>query len=80
MSLQPAVTQTESNMNKVNIREAKTATTACALGHPDMAARILSACIRAALRPADQRELFALAAQLGIVNESDFIVPHQLRG
>ena len=67
-------------MNKVNTREAKTATTAAAMGHPDMAARILSACIRAALRPADQRELFALAAQLGIVNESDFIVPHQLRG
>ena len=67
-------------MNKVNTREAETAEIAMQHGMPDLAARILSACIRAALRPADRRELFALAAQLRVVNEPDFIVPHQLRG
>ena len=61
-------------MNKVNTREAKTATTACALGHPDMAARILSACHRASMRKTDQAELLALAVQLGVNKHPEFII------
>jgi hypothetical protein len=61
-------------VNKVNTREAKTATTACAMGHPDMAARILSACHRASMRNSDKQELLALAVALGVNTQPEFII------
>jgi hypothetical protein len=61
-------------MNKVNMREAKTATTAAALGHPDMAARILSACHRSSMRNSDKAELLALAVALGVNTHPEFII------
>lgn len=61
-------------MNKVNTREAKTATTAAALGHPDMAARILSACHRASMRKSDKQELITLAVLLGVHTQPEFII------
>ena len=61
-------------MNKVNAREAKTATTAAAMGHPDMAARILSACHRASMRNSDKQELLALAVALGVSKHAEFII------
>ena len=61
-------------MTKVQIREANVARQAVELNMPDMAARIISALIRCAMRQADKQELHALAAQLGIAQHPDFIV------
>ena len=61
-------------MNKVNAREAKNAQTACAMGMPDMAARILSACHRASMRNSDKQELLALAVALGVSKHAEFVI------
>jgi hypothetical protein len=41
---------------------------------PDMAARILSAAHRAAMRQADKREIEALARELGITGQRDWVI------
>ncbi len=61
-------------MTKTQQRDAATARKAVALGMPDMAARTLSAAHRAAMRAADKRELEALARELGITGQRDWII------
>ena len=47
---------------------------AVALGMPDMAARTLSAAHRAAMRASDKREIEALARELGITGQRDWVI------
>lgn len=61
-------------MTKIQIRDAKQARLACAAGMPDMAARILSAAHRAAMRAADKAEILALARELGITGQRDWVI------
>ncbi len=61
-------------MTKTQQREAATARKAVALGMPDLAARALSAAHRAAMRQADKRELEALARELGITGQRDWVI------
>jgi hypothetical protein len=61
-------------MNKINTREADHAAIAVQLGLPDLAARILSTCIRSSLRKSDRLELFTLAVRLGVSQHPEFIV------
>jgi hypothetical protein len=64
----------EREMTKTQQRDAATARKAVALGMPDLAARTLSAAHRAAMRAADKRELEALARELGITGQRDWII------
>ena len=61
-------------MTKTQQRDAATARKAVALGMPDMAARTLSAAHRAAMRQADKREIEALARELGITGQRDWVI------
>jgi hypothetical protein len=61
-------------MTKTQQRDAATARKAVALGMPDMAARILSAAHRAAMRASDKRDLEALARELGVTGQRDWII------
>jgi hypothetical protein len=61
-------------MNKTQRRDAQQARAAVRAGMPDMAARILSASIRAALRDSDAGELHDVALELGVTGEADYIV------
>jgi hypothetical protein len=60
-------------MTKIQIREVSTARTAAELGMPDMAARIISALIRCAMRQRDIAELRTIARDLGVTNHPEFI-------
>ena len=60
-------------MTKTQAREVKMAQAAIAHGMPDMAARIISALIRCAMRQRDADELRALAQSLGVANHPEFI-------
>lgn len=64
----------EMEMTKTQQRDAATARKAVALGMPDLAARTLSAAHRAAMRQADKRELEALARELGVTGQRDWII------
>lgn len=64
----------EIEMTKTQQRDARMARKAVALGMPDLAARTLSAAHRAAMRAADKRELEALARELGITGQRDWII------
>jgi len=61
-------------MTKTQQRDAATARKAVALGMPDMAARTLSAAHRAAMRQADKREIEALARDLGVTGQRDWVI------
>ncbi len=60
-------------MTKIQNREVSTARAAIAHGMPDMAARIISACIRCAMRQRDADEMRTIARDLGIDTHPDFI-------
>lgn len=61
-------------MTKTQQRNAQQARAACAAGLPDMAARILSAAHRCAMRASQQREIEAVARELRVTGERDWIV------
>ena len=61
-------------MTKTQQRDARMARLACLQRMPDMAARILSAAHRAAMRQADKREIEALARELGITGQRDWAI------
>jgi hypothetical protein len=61
-------------MTKTQQRDAAAARKAVALGMPDLAARTLSAAQRAAMRQADKRELEALARELGVTSQRDWVI------
>jgi hypothetical protein len=61
-------------MNKAQKRDVSSARLAVQMGMSDMAARQLSASIRAALRDRDAREMHDIAIELGITGEADYIV------
>jgi len=61
-------------MTKTQTRDAMMARLACLQRMPDMAARILSAAHRAAMRASDKRELEALARELGITGQRDWVI------
>ena len=61
-------------MTKIQQRDATMARKAVALGMPDMAARTLSAAHRAAMRASDKREIEALARELGITGQRDWVI------
>lgn len=60
-------------MTKIQTREVNTARAAVAHGLPDMAARVISACIRCAMRQRDIAELRAIARELGVDTHPEFI-------
>jgi len=61
-------------MTKTQKRDVSSARLAVQMGLRDMAARQLSASIRAALRDRDAREMHDVAIELGITGEADYIV------
>ena len=63
----------EDEMTKSQQQDIKTAGQAIALGMPDMAARIISAAIRCAMRSRDAAELRAWAAEKNIDKLPEFI-------
>jgi 2-oxo-4-hydroxy-4-carboxy--5-ureidoimidazoline (OHCU) decarboxylase len=64
----------EREMTKTQQRDARMARLACLQRMPDMAARILSAAHRAAMRQSDKREIEALARELGITGQRDWVI------
>jgi len=61
-------------MTKAQTRTAAQARHAVAMGMPDMAARMLSAEHRCAMRAADKAAILALARELGITDQADWII------
>jgi hypothetical protein len=61
-------------MTKTQQRDVRMARLACLQRMPDMAARILSAAHRAAMRASDKREIEALARELGITGQRDWVI------
>ena len=61
-------------MTKTEKRDVDMAYQACRLGMHDMAARIMSAAVRACLRKKSQIELEAHAALMGVRNHPDYII------
>lgn len=60
-------------MTKIQTREVNTARAAVAHGLPDMAARIISANIRCAMRQRDIAELRDVARELNVHTHPEFI-------
>jgi hypothetical protein len=61
-------------MTKAQKRDVSSARLAVQMGLHGMAARGLSASIRAAMRDRDAREMHDIAIELGITGEADYIV------
>ena len=61
-------------MTKAQKRDVSSARLAVQMGMRDVAARGLSASIRAAMRARDARELHDVAIEMGITDETDYII------
>jgi hypothetical protein len=61
-------------MNQHQQREAAKCAQYCELGHPDMAARTLSALHRAALRQSQKDQIVAFAMALRVAAHPEFII------
>jgi hypothetical protein len=62
------------DVTKLQARQSDQARKACALGMPDLAARILSALHRSAMRANDKREIESQARELGVTSQPDWII------
>ena len=60
-------------MSKVQARQVELARHYVRLGHPEIAARSISACIRCSLRQREIEELRAVARELGVDRHPEFI-------
>ena len=61
-------------MTKAQKRDVSSARLAVQMGMRDVAARGLSASIRAAMRTRDAREMHDVAIELGITGEQDYVI------
>ncbi len=64
-------------MTKIQQREVNQARMAASMGRRDMAARILSAMIRSAMRDSDKLELHRVARELRVTGHDDYICEYQ---